>query len=65
MLDPNQAELAGSGNPTGADVENPGGRVRRLSSQELFRRSREIEIEHAGKIYRLRLTQLNKLILTA
>jgi hemin uptake protein HemP len=26
---------------------------------------REVEIEHAGRIYRLRITQLNKLILTA
>jgi hemin uptake protein HemP len=39
--------------------------VRRISSQELFQQMREIEIEHDGRIYRLRLTQQNKLILTA
>ena len=37
----------------------------RIQSQELFRQRREVEIEHEGRIYRLRLTQLNKLILTA
>lgn len=38
---------------------------RRLSSAELMQDQREIEIAHAGRIYRLRITQLNKLILTA
>jgi hemin uptake protein HemP len=37
----------------------------RLQSRDLFRQGREVEIDHEGKIYRLRLTQLNKLILTA
>ncbi len=37
----------------------------RLKSQDLFLHAREVEIEHAGRIYRLRLTQQNKLILTA
>jgi hemin uptake protein HemP len=37
----------------------------RLRSEDLFRQRREVEIEHQGRIYRLRLTQLNKLILTA
>ncbi len=31
----------------------------------LLQARKEVEIEHAGKIYRLRVTQLNKLILTA
>ena len=35
-----------------------------LRSEELFGRSREILIEHAGGYYRLRVTQSNKLILT-
>ncbi len=35
-----------------------------LRSQELFRDRREILIEHANEIYRLRLTSNNKLILT-
>lgn len=39
--------------------------VTRLRSEDLFRQAREVEIEHQGRIYRLRLTQLNKLILTA
>ena len=37
----------------------------RLSSRDLFGSRRELEIEHEGRIYRLRMTQLNKLILTA
>lgn len=37
----------------------------RLKSEDLFQQRREIEIDHQGRIYRLRLTQLNKLILTA
>jgi len=39
--------------------------VPRINSAELFQKAREIEIDHQGRIYRLRLTQLNKLILTA
>ena len=41
------------------------GPLRRVSSSELLDDQREVEIEHAGRIYRLRITQLNKLILTA
>lgn len=37
----------------------------RIKSSELFRQVREVEIDHEGRIYRLRMTQLNKLILTA
>lgn len=43
----------------------PASAVRRLRSQDLFQHLRELEIDHEGRIYRLRLTQLNKLILTA
>ncbi|MFZ6649011.1 hemin uptake protein HemP [Undibacterium sp. TJN25] len=39
--------------------------VVRLKSRELMRQMREVEIDHEGRIYRLRITQLNKLILTA
>jgi len=39
--------------------------VARINSSDLFRQMREVEIAHGGRIYRLRLTQLNKLILTA
>lgn len=37
----------------------------RISSHDLFQQARAVEIEHEGKIYELRLTRLNKLILTA
>lgn len=39
--------------------------VMRINSRDLFREMREVEIVHEGRIYRLRMTQLNKLILTA
>lgn len=35
-----------------------------IDSQELFQTDRELLIRHAGMTYRLRLTGLNKLILT-
>ena len=35
-----------------------------IDSQELFQTERELIIRHGGMIYRLRLTGLNKLILT-
>jgi hemin uptake protein HemP len=37
----------------------------RLNSHDLLRQAKAVEIEHEGKIYQLRLTRLNKLILTA
>jgi len=37
---------------------------KRVSSQELLANEREIEIEHVGQLYRLKLTSLGKLILT-
>ncbi len=37
----------------------------RIRLEDLMQEMREIEIDHGGKIYRLRLTQSNKLILTA
>ena len=45
--------------------DSSGGAAIRITSQELFRQAKEVEIDHEGRIYRLRLTQLNKLILTA
>ncbi len=38
---------------------------RRISSQSLLGAQREVLIVHNGREYRLRLTQLGKLILTA
>jgi hemin uptake protein HemP len=49
----------------GQGAEAPADAVKRLQSRDLFRHGREVEIDHEGRIYRLRLTQLNKLILTA
>jgi hemin uptake protein HemP len=43
---------------------NPPIAQRVLPSQQLFGRSNEVLIEHAGFTYRLRITQANKLILT-
>jgi len=37
----------------------------RLTSKELLRQAKSVEIEHEGKIYELRVTRLGKLILTA
>ena len=39
--------------------------IARIKSTDLFRQMRELEIDHGGRIYKFRLTQLNKLILTA
>jgi hemin uptake protein HemP len=54
-----------------AELQSPAdeARLRRpaiplLKSGDLFTRSREILIEHSGGLYRLRLTNSNKLILT-
>lgn len=41
------------------------GATARLQSRDLFAQAREVEIDHGGRIYKLRLTQQNKLILTA
>ena len=41
------------------------GATQRFKLTDLLKQMREIEIDHEGKIYRLRLTQANKLILTA
>jgi hemin uptake protein HemP len=54
--------------PTAAaapSAQQPTPSLRRYTTAGLMDDQREIEIEHAGRIYRLRITQLNKLILTA
>lgn len=50
-----------AGAPSDAHAASP---VRRIHSRELLGAAAEIEIEHAGQIYRLRRTSLGKLILT-
>ncbi|WP_083748655.1 hemin uptake protein HemP [Pelomonas sp. KK5] len=47
-----------------AGSETPPATPRRWNSQTLFGLDREVEIEHAGQLYRLRQTSLGKLILT-
>lgn len=37
--------------------------VRTLKSEDILRGSKEVVIEHAGAVYRLKLTRQNKLIL--
>lgn len=37
----------------------------RLNSRDLLQQAKSVQIEHDGKIYELRVTRLNKLILTA
>lgn len=38
---------------------------RRFASRDLFEGAREILIDHDGRLYRMRITQNGKLILTA
>ena len=42
----------------------PVAQLRRINSRELLGAAQEVEINHTGQIYRLRLTALGKLILT-
>lgn len=64
MIPATRSDFARSnGSTVGGD--NTGNTVMRIDSRDLFQRGREIEIDHEGRIYRLRLTQLNKLILNA
>ncbi|UGQ45043.1 hemin uptake protein HemP [Massilia endophytica] len=60
---PGTAALAPAAGANAAAPAAPA--VRRFSTASLMQDQREVEIEHAGRIYRLRITQLNKLILTA
>jgi len=46
-------------------AEATGSAPKRVSSTSLMGEGRALEIEHGGRIYQLRITQLNKLILTA
>lgn len=48
----------------GGGVRTIGVRNNRIESRDLFVTTREITIGHEGEVYRLRLTALNKLILT-
>jgi hemin uptake protein HemP len=39
--------------------------IPRISSEDLLCQAKALEIEHEGRIYRLQVTRLGKLILTA
>jgi hemin uptake protein HemP len=54
-------EAAKRGDP----LPSPIASAPRISSADLFRGGREIEIDHNGRRYQLRITQTGKLILTA
>lgn len=54
-------EAANRGDPAPLPIAVP----RRVSSADLFRGGRELEIDHNGRRYQLRITQTGKLILTA
>jgi hemin uptake protein HemP len=58
-----QTRLASS--PDTPLAQATGTPLKRLSSTSLMGDGRALEIEHGGRIYQLRITQLNKLILTA
>jgi hemin uptake protein HemP len=47
-----------------ADCRPPAPRPAPLSSEELLRGQRLVEITHNGEVYRLQATRLGKLILT-
>jgi hemin uptake protein HemP len=61
VLDSKDNTRAGSVNSGTRQVNVVNGE---LDSQELFQTERELLIRHGGMVYRLRLTGLNKLILT-
>ena len=60
-----EPEMATDGKLSASSVLKPTGQVMRIKSRDLLQQMREVEIDHEGRIYRLRVTQLNKLILTA
>jgi hemin uptake protein HemP len=58
-------EVSQVGDAVITPANTPEAPVVRIKSRDLLQQMKEIEIDHEGRIYRLRLTQLNKLILTA
>lgn len=64
LSNPIPADAAASDPVERATSPQPRPMPQRWSSRELLGGSREVEIEHEGQVYRLRLTSLGKLILT-
>lgn len=58
-------QIPDTAEPDSASSALPAASTRRVSSAELFAGGREIEIDHNGRRYQLRITQTGKLILTA
>lgn len=65
MTRPPQQTMEKDGSRHGVPADQSASQTLRIRSEDLFRQQREVEIDHQGRIYRLRLTQMNKLILTA
>ena len=65
MTRPTQQTMEKDGSRQGVPADQAASQTMRIKSEDLFRQQREVEIDHQGRIYRLRLTQMNKLILTA
>jgi len=65
MTGSTQQMMDEDGSRQGGPVAPAVSQTPRFKSEDLFQQQREVEIDHQGRIYRLRLTQLNKLILTA
>lgn len=60
-----QAKTSSRAAPAGAARQTPASvGLQRINSEQLLNGAREMEIEHCGSLYRLRLTALGKLILT-
>jgi hemin uptake protein HemP len=61
-IDP--VDVAGTAAPQSSNARSIEIVSNRLESRDLFVATKEITIGHEGEVYRLRLTALNKLILT-
>ena len=63
---PHRPPVPANGPQVGSQVNAaaPAARAQPLSSEELLRGQRMVEIEHNGELYRLQATRLGKLILT-
>jgi hemin uptake protein HemP len=58
------AEVAHDAGASASNARTIGIANNRIESREIFVGTKEVTIGHEGEVYRLRLTALNKLILT-
>ncbi len=58
------ANVANTASPLGDSARSIEIAGNRIESRDLFVGTKEVTIGHEGEVYRLRLTALNKLILT-